>query len=269
MKNIFSSNTKDILWSCLRKENPWATVTAARDTAAAIRDGKNIFRITSVVLFFFCTDISVKAQVSHEQQILNSLVTKFHLVNDYAADVVIRTDVFFIHMFPVKGKLFYVKPDKFKVKTEGISILPKQNQNILFSTISDPSKYTALPTTPLALNGKNLTGIKVIPESDTGELVMARLFIEESTLLIYRAVLNTRSNGTITIDFTYGKYAPWLLPDSATFTVETGTFKMPKMLVMDADAVPTQVNPPKSGTISISYSTYLINQGEGQKGIGK
>ena len=64
---------------------------------------------------------------------------KLDLVNDYEADGKMKTNVAFIKAPIGKVKIFYKKPNKFKLKKDGgISLLPKGgvsvNMNSLFTT---------------------------------------------------------------------------------------------------------------------------------------
>src|SRR5438552_19074196 len=70
-------------------------------------------------------------------QIISTVNQKFSKVNDYTANVNVSCDIPFIKANAINAKVFYKKPDHFRMKSTGILILPKQNVNFFFATLSD------------------------------------------------------------------------------------------------------------------------------------
>src|SRR6476620_9546428 len=64
-------------------------------------------------------------------ELVNKVKAKLDQVNDYTADGMLKTDVTFIKAPAGKVKVWFKKPDKFKLKKDGgISILPKGGVNV-------------------------------------------------------------------------------------------------------------------------------------------
>ena len=69
---------------------------------------------------------SISWKMNAQNELLQKLKFKNEKVRDYIAEGILKIDVNFIKTPPSKVKIFYRKPDQFKVKKEGgISILPK------------------------------------------------------------------------------------------------------------------------------------------------
>jgi hypothetical protein len=85
-------------------------------------------------------------------------------------------------------------------------------------------------------------------------------------LLITKAKTTTRENGTYELEFSYGKYADFSLPDKIIFTFNTRDYKLPKGVTFDFDDGTEQEKPKgdlknKKGRAEITFSSYTINKG--------
>lgn len=196
--------------------------------------------------------------------LLREVNARFGKVKDYQADAVINTKISFLKILPQRAKVYYRQPDKFRVKAQGIAILPRQSFDQLFSLIAKENAY--LPV----ISGEEKYGdvltkvVNVIPLTDTGDLVLARLWIDPQQDLILKSQLTTRTNGTVLIAYQYGANASFALPDKINFTIEVKRFKIPKAVSADLNSPaskPATGKEPKTGTILIALSNYIINKG--------
>ena len=96
---------------------------------------KNILLTLSTFLFI---NMSIAQDA---QQLLNGVIKKINSVKDYSADVNIKADIPLIKILPVKAKIYFKKPNKFKVKSKSIAILPKQNMTELNGFLSSKKNY--------------------------------------------------------------------------------------------------------------------------------
>lgn len=196
--------------------------------------------------------------------LIDGVNRKFSKVKNYQVDALIDTRISFLKILPQKARIYYSKPGRFKVKAEGIAILPKQDFDQLFELLSDPSLYNAFVTGTEEKDRQMLVVVQVIPVSDTSDLVLAKLWIDPEKDLIIRSQLTSRSNGTVLIAYNYGRHADVALPDRILFTVELKKFKIPKAVSADINAdteAAIPANEQKTGQIIISLENYRINQG--------
>ena len=217
--------------------------------------------------FFVALSWSKCSQAQTASQIINKVNQNFSKVNDYTADMNIHLDVSFIKMKDIAAKVFFKKPNKFKVKAEGIMLLPKQNPNNIQAMLKDTNSYNAIKTGAEIINGVSTTIITVIPNADTSDLILGKFWIDTNKGVILKSNLTTRSNGNMEIEHFYGTNSGYALPDKLIFTIETSKFKLPKALVVDLDSSPTGTDNPenKKGKITIVFSNYLLNKGVDDK----
>lgn len=216
------------------------------------------------LLFLTVTLVHSNCLAQTGAQIIDKVNHNFAKVNDYTADMNIHLDISFIKMKDITAKVFFKKPKKFKVKAEGIVVLPKQNPNYMMAMLLDTNSYSAIKTGTEIINGITTTIISVIPSADTADLILGKFWVDASRGLILKSHLTTKSNGTLEIEHFYGSNSSYALPDKLIFTIETAKFKLPKALVADLSSNSTDDSDKpesKKGKITILFSNYLVNKG--------
>ena len=221
---------------------------------------KNIFFLLLFLRF---------ATTAHSQdmtELVNRVKAKLDRVNDYTADGILKTDVAFIKAPVSKVKMYYKKPNHFRLKKDnGISVLPKGGISINMSNIVSMTNFVALAAGDVTMDGVRTKVVKLLPADENSEIVLTTLYIDEANLLIRKAVTTTRENGTYEMNMSYGKYASYGLPDKILFSFNAKDYKLPKGITMDFDEG-TQVSDldklkDKKGKVEITYTSYTINQG--------
>ena len=196
---------------------------------------------------------------------LQKVKDKLNLVNDYEASGEMKTQVVFLKVPVASVKIYYMKPDKLKIKNEkGISFIPKGAVSININNVLTNNTFTALDAGITKVGNTNVRVIKLLPEDDNNDVVLSTLYVDESNFLIMKAKTTTRDNGTYDLEMTYGKYAAYGLPDKVIFTFNTKDYKIPKGVTFDYSEdqkkAPDKTKARK-GTIQITYKTYIINKG--------
>jgi hypothetical protein len=195
-------------------------------------------------------------------QVINTVNERFRKVNDYKADVNITCDISFIKINPINAKIFYKKPDKFRVKAAGILILPKQDPGFFLSIIADTTSYTAVMSGGEMVSGVKTKLINIIPAQDSGDLILGKFWIDDAHGLVLKSQLTTKSQGTILIENSFGNMSNYALPDKMIFTIDAAKFKIPKAISVDINQSPGKDAPAdKKGKITLVLSNYVINKG--------
>lgn len=197
-------------------------------------------------------------------QIINTVNQRFSRVNDYTADVNVKCEIPAIKIDAINARVIYRKPDKFKIKSTGILILPKQNANFFFMTLADTTKYTAVKTGEEMIGSVKTHIINVIPNKDTSDLILGKFWIDAERGLVLKSQLTTKSQGTIFIENSYSSMLEYALPDKMLFTIETQKFKLPKAMAMDLNSSSAEKHTGADdgkGRITLSFSNYIINKG--------
>jgi len=210
-------------------------------------------------LFF----VLLRGHAQEPATLLQKVRARLDQVNDYQAAGLMKTNVPFLKVPEAQVTIYFKKPDKIKIKNDkGISLVPKGAVTISLNTLLRGS-YTTLDAGLDTLNGHRVRLIKLLPQDETADLVLATLYVDESRVLILRARTTTRENGTYEVEMTYGKYAAYALPDKVVFTFNTKDYKLPKGLTFDYDDGSKQhaSGGPATGKVELIYQFYNINKG--------
>jgi outer membrane lipoprotein-sorting protein len=192
---------------------------------------------------------------------------KLDQVNDYEADGRMKTDVAFIKAPIGKVKIYFKKPNKFRLRKDGgISLLPKGGVSVNMSSIVTTDEFVALAAGEAVVAGAKTKVVKMLPINENSDVVLTTMYIDEANLLVRKAVTTTKENGTYEIEMTYGKFSNFGLPDKVTFSFNTKNYKLPKGLTLEFDdnekpLTEEQKLKNKKGRVEIVYTNYIINKG--------
>ena len=204
----------------------------------------------------------------HAQEVndfLKVVRNKLNTVNDYQAEGTMKLDVPFLQVPDSKVAIYYKQPDKFSIRQQkGISLVPKGGISINMGSLLTNGQFTAVDAGQSLFENKMLRVVKLLPLDENSEVVLTTLYIDGSASLIRKATITTKENGTYQVQFNYGKYSNWGLPDEVLFTFNTKDYKVPKGVTFDYDEEDkTAIDKVKNskGTVKITYTSYTINKG--------
>ncbi len=211
----------------------------------------------AIPCFSFCQDMTA---------LVNKVKAKLDKVNDYVAEGSMKTDVAFIKAPVGRVKVYFKKPNHFKLKRDGgISILPKGGVTVNMSTLISGNDFVAVAAGETIVNKTKTKVIKLLPTSDNSDVVLSTIYVDEANLLILKAATTTKENGSFEIEMTYGKYIAFALPDKVNFSFNTKDYKMPKGVALEFEDEEKYSDAEKlkrkKGRVQITYSNYIINQG--------
>ena len=213
-------------------------------------------------LFFFI-GLTGLFTLNAQNASLQGYVNRLNAVADYKADVNVKASIPSISIPVTNAKVYFKKPTKFKVVSNSIVILPKQGMSDLNAFFTNPKKYTQVPGEIKMLNGVRTQLITLLPSEESSEIILAKLYVGTAEPLLYKAIITTKSSGNFTIDYAYTDAKKFALPSRMVFTIDVKKFKMPKSVASNIRTTgPTKpVNQDQKGTITITFSNYLINKG--------
>jgi outer membrane lipoprotein-sorting protein len=218
-------------------------------------------------VFFFFLLLSVNGFSQDADQLIRDVRAKLDQVTDYRATGKLKTDVAFLKIPVSNVQVYYKKPNRFKVKKDGgISLLPKNGVSINLNSLLMSENFAAVPAGDAVINGVSVKVIKLLPLSESGDVVLTSMYIDEKKLLIYKAVTTTRDNGTYDMQMSYGRFEKFGLPDKVIFSFNTKDYKMPKGVTFEyetGETAKTQADKlkDKKGKVEILYDNYTINKG--------
>jgi outer membrane lipoprotein-sorting protein len=200
------------------------------------------------------------------EKVIDKINAKINSVKDYTVNAHIDADIPMIKIMPSNAKIYFKQKDKVKIESKGITILPKQGFTELNAFLSDKSKYSAVFGDSLKINGTDTRLINIIPNAASGEIVLAKIWVDQKNSVIMRSQVTTQTNGTVKTDFKYGSQLNYGLPSELKFEIDVKKFKMPKSVAADinrtsADKKKTKEKQRTKGTITITLSDYKVNGG--------
>lgn len=112
--------------------------------------------------------------------LIGKLRDKLEKLNDYAAWGILRTNVVFLQVPPTDIRVYYRKPDQFKVKrANGISVLPKGGISVNMHTLLTRKDLIAFRIGENKLNGQSVTVVRIMSDKEESSLSSATLYIDE------------------------------------------------------------------------------------------
>lgn len=220
-----------------------------------------------IVLLLIACQLSLTTFSQDMTALVLKVKAKLDLVNDYEAEGRMKTDVAFIKAPVGKVRVFYKKPNKFRLKKDGgISLLPKGGVSVNMNSIFATTDFVALAAGEAVIGGTKTRIVKLLPVNENSEIVLTTMYIEESNLLVRKMVTTTRENGTYEMELTYGQFAQYGLPDKVVFGFNTKDYKLPKGITLEFDDNEKQLTDAeklknKKGRVEITYTNYQINKG--------
>ncbi len=218
-------------------------------------------------LFIVSLHITIFSFSQDMTALIMKVKTKLDQVNDYEADGKMKTDVAFIKAPVGKVKVFYKKPNKFRLKKDGgISLLPKGGVSVNMNSIFTTSDFVALAAGDAVVGGVKTKVVKLLPSNENSDIVLTTMYIDETNLLVRKAITTTKENGTYEIEMSYGQFAQYGLPDKVVFAFNTKDYKLPKGITLEFDDNEKQLTDAeklknKKGRVEITYTNYIINRG--------
>jgi outer membrane lipoprotein-sorting protein len=195
--------------------------------------------------------------------LIRELNKKFSQVNDYRAHIRMTFDIPGVRMNAMNGKVFFKRPDRFRIRTKGIFFLPKQNplQN-MSAMLLDTSSYTSIISGYEVVKGKKCAIVNIIPLRNSIDLVLGKFWIDVAHPLVMKTQITTKNNGTIETENVYASNSTYTLPDQIIIRLETKKIKISKMMAADLNKKSKDIsndNKLETGTIILSFSDYKIN----------
>lgn len=218
--------------------------------------------LTVLAVFFIGTSVTkAEGNKVDAKELIATVNKKFAAVQDYKADVHMKFALPGIKIKSIKGKVFFKKPDKFRIRAKGIFFVPKQNpmKNIP-KLLANTSSYTAVISGYATVSGQKCAVVNIIPFNTDEELIIGKFWISVKNPLVHMSEITTKKNGTIRTKSYYGKHASLGLPDKVLIQVEMKKFKIPKLMAMDMKKNQGKmVGDKKTGDIYMVITGYKIN----------
>jgi len=214
-----------------------------------------------LTLLIIVIQFGVTAQEAND--ILSKVVTKLNTVKDYTVTANVKANIPMIKILPSKATIYFKQKDKFKVVSKGIVILPKQGFTEINKFLANKNSYIAVAGDTSKIGGVMTKLITVIPNGESSEIVLAKLWIDTKRSVIMKSQITTKSNGSVNTTYTYGDKVSFGLPSQLVFEIDVKAFKLPKSVAADINKTTTdkKVKTNNKGVITITLTDYKVNTG--------
>jgi len=215
------------------------------------------------LLIFFLTTAYAQAE-NNPDEILNNVKEKFAEVKDYVVDASIKVDVNFLRVPETNATIYFKQPDKIKLESDSFALLPKQGLNFSPSVLLD-GNYTSIYVKEDTVGSSEVSIIKVIPNSDTTDIVLSTLWVDTKNSVVRKIETTTKKSGTISIQLDYGSEISYGLPSMVKFSFKVEGIQLPPGMTgktdNDNEGKRGRNKGPMTGTVIVNYNNYKINQG--------
>lgn len=201
------------------------------------------------------------AQSFDADEILNKVKSKINRVEDYSVDVTIKVDVNFLKVPESHAKLYFKQPDKIKMESDGFALLPRQGLNFspLYLLRED---YTSLYAKEDTVNGYLVHLIKILPLSDSSNVILSNLYIDQTELIVRKIETTTKNSGTVTLELNYEDEVGHALPSEMQITFKVEQMNLPPGMTGEFETnQETQKGGKLTGSVIVEYKNYLVNSG--------
>jgi len=215
-----------------------------------------VFKI--ILITVICSLIGYSLPAQDAESLLKAVGQNMDKISRFEADALVKVDVDFINIKDRKMKVRFESPDKFTFAAEGLALLPKKGLQMDYLPLLK-SKYTAIDVGEELVKNRKTRVIKVIPEAEDSDVILAQLWIDPELSRIMRMKTYTRKSGSYVIDFEYNtNFRP--LPDLLTVSFEINNMAFPSkaMNEMITKGIQKPDSIPKKATVIVQYSNYKI-----------
>lgn len=209
-----------------------------------------------LILILLCSNIFAQKNPS---EILDRVNVQFEKIEDYTVDVKVKIDVDFLRVPETEAKIYFKQPDMVKFTSDGFALLPKQGLNFSPANLLN-FDFDAIYVKEDTLQKSIVDVIKIIPKSDTANIVLSTLWIDQKENVVKRIISTTRNSGTFRADLNYGESTP--LPSKIKFEFNIENMELPPSMSGEFEnPEPKKGKDGMKGSVIITYGNYKINDG--------
>ncbi|MEY3573879.1 MAG: hypothetical protein RLZZ617_477, partial [Bacteroidota bacterium] len=232
-----------------------------------------------------CIILSDNDLQKEAERLMEKLTNRLAGLRDLQATVHVQADVPRVKVRPLTAELFFLAPNRFRIRSPRLALLPRQNPMELFEFLKGSKNYRALAMDQEKVRNQTCLVINVLPLDGGGDWQLIRLWIHQETARVYRAEMTRRNLGTVEAGYFYGSNSRTVpgtnphqdLPDSLLFELDASIMKLPKALTADLHRSNSQPGtvavrplgaPDGKARVAMSFRWNSVNKGAAARFFG-
>ncbi len=221
------------------------------------------FVLCAAVLLLLASPVF--AQGNSANGILEKMKQNTLKIQDYQADIRIKTNVEFLKIPESTSILYYKQPDKIKLKSDHFSLVPKKFQ--FFSPlVLLKNEYTSYIEREEKLGNNNCYVIKIIPAGEKGDIILTTAWVDKSVLVFRKLDVITKIGGSMVLNMEYDPslIKKYPLPSSIVFSFDVGNMSISRNMDGNSDEDDMhKKNKQKltKGSVEMQFTNYKVNIG--------
>jgi outer membrane lipoprotein-sorting protein len=221
--------------------------------------------LTLICCFTTFTEAQKKPKLPTVDEILRNVETTISQVTDFSVNVEAVVNLEGLRVPKSQVKMAYKKPDKVHFTSSSFAMIPRGDIMPNVAALKEKFEITLAATEEV--NGKKLYKLQLVSTEPRLRFQQNARWVDASNWTIVKSQTVSLEGSALTMDFDYvqvdGKF--WL-PASMKATFETLTQDKSGNLVPDnVPGAAQQFNefqrPPRSGSVSITFTGYKVNVG--------
>jgi len=210
-------------------------------------------------LGFWMLGLDGFAQADEAQVLLDNVARNFDKLDHFQVTALIKVDVDFIRIKDREVRISYKKPDVFTIESDGLALLPKNGMQMEYLNLIGKG-YTSIISGQEDVEGVRTTIVKVIPEAELEDIVLAQMWIDPVASRIVRMKTYTKTSGSYVIDFKFRDH-PFNLPEQTIVTFDVSAMTIPAKMLSEFAAQGEKVKEtPSAAKVIVQYTNYRVNQ---------
>lgn len=206
---------------------------------------------------------SLSAQNPSGDEILRRCERNFESIDDYTVDLTAAINMDRIRIPEMKAVLYFKRPDKINIKSEGFAMLPREGFALPVTALV--RNYDALLTGMEEIEGKRVYRLQLTAKKAATRVQNLIVWVDPENHAITQTTSAPYGGRSVTVQTRYMHYENkvWLPERMSVRFAATA----PDTAAFDEFPIPGSPQPgefrrpPRSGSMDVFYSNYRINSG--------
>lgn len=204
----------------------------------------------------FLVDPVFSQNVSGET-VLKEIERQLSGVKDFSVKLEIVADIERLDVPPMHATLYFKRPDKIHLDSDGFAILPREASMLIVGGLAD--RFAATIDGLEDVDGRKCYRVGLTPRNAKGFRGTLTLFVDPERWTPERLATTIPGGRAATVTFEQRRIGDVWLTSKVTVQLETAEQDSISFVPPGMEDTPMRRQVPRNGTITITYSDYRVN----------